>query len=819
MLDLKDFSFKESQNIFDLKGFLLKVAGYWKWIVACIIIFLFVAYQVNIRKEKVYSLSSLIVIREESSPLLTSNTSLIFNWGGVSDKVQTVIASLKSRNHNELVVAELEYYIDYLIKDKYNYIDAYGRVPFKVNIDKTKPQLLNQHISIKFISETEYELSVLFEEEEAKTISYVSENIESFPVEKTLFTKKYQVGEQVVLPFINWKLQLGDTPFDFIGKEYFVSFKNFNSVVAKYQNISASPNSKTGGSILKLELEGTNKKRIVEYLNTTVDMLRENQLESKNIFAVNTIRFIDSTLARLQDENTKTSSSLMDFMKDKNVYEISEQGEGMLMSRLVQYDVDKELVLRKIQYYKTLEYYLTSNSDFSKLPAPTVAGIDDENIKANVSKLIAFSVQQSKTTFGYKNQNTFKQLDSEMEAIKLVLLENISSAKAALDYDLRLINTKITDLEGSIRKMPSDKQEQAEILRKYNLEQQFLNIFLTKRSEAEIMKAASLSDVHFIDRAKDVGGGLIGPKTSINYIIAVFGGILIPILVLLIIFLLDSGIKNAEDVTRLSKVPIIGILSRKHKSKSNLAVFEQSKSALAETFRAVRSSLQFMYKKKNIVGSKTLMITSSISGEGKTFCSINLATVFALSEKKTVIVGLDFRKPKISENFKANKDLGVVNFLIGQKSIEEIIQPTEIPFLDVITSGPVPPNPSELILSDTMAVLFEELQKKYDYIILDTPPIGLVTDAMELVPYCDAILYVVRQNVTKKSMLSIINKKHKNGELPNVSLLLNGFENKTRYGYGYGYGYGEYGDSSGYYENPESNSWLRRIGSVFRKNK
>ncbi len=238
-----------------------------------------------------------------------------------------------------------------------------------------------------------------------------------------------------------------------------------------------------------------------------------------------------------------------------------------------------------------------------------------------------------------------------MEAIKLVLLENISSAKAALDYDLKLINAKITDLEGSIRKMPSDKQEQAEILRKYNLEQQFLNIFLTKRSEAEIMKAASLSDVHFIDRAKDVGGGLIGPKTSINYIIAVFGGILIPILVLLIVFLLDSGIKNAEDVTRLSKVPIIGILSRKHKSKSNLAVFEQSKSALAETFRAVRSSLQFMYKKKNIVGSKTLMITSSISGEGKTFCSINLATVFALSEKKTVILGLDFRKPKISENF------------------------------------------------------------------------------------------------------------------------------------------------------------------------
>src|SRR5690606_32174685 len=192
------------------------------------------------------------------------------------------------------------------------------------------------------------------------------------------------------------------------------------------------------------------------------------------------------------------------------------------------------------------------------------------------------------------------------------------------------------------------------------------------RSEAQIMKAANQSDVHFIDRAKDVGGGLIGPKTAINYILAIFLGILLPVLCLLVATLLDNSVKNTEDVVRLSKVSIIGVLPKKYGGKSNLAVFEHPKSALAESFRAVRSSLQFLYKKINVTGSKTLMITSSVSGEGKTFCSINLATVFALSEKKTVIVGLDLRKPKISGDFNINKEVGVVNYLIGQKSLEEI---------------------------------------------------------------------------------------------------------------------------------------------------
>jgi capsular exopolysaccharide synthesis family protein len=238
---------------------------------------------------------------------------------------------------------------------------------------------------------------------------------------------------------------------------------------------------------------------------------------------------------------------------------------------------------------------------------------------------------------------------------------------------------------------------------------------------------------------------------------------------------------------------------------------------LSESFRAIRSSLQFLYKQQNVDGAKTLMITSSVSGEGKTFCSINIATVFALSEKKTVIIGMDLRKPKLFEEFNLKNKVGVVNYLIKQKTVDEIINHTQIPYLDVVLSGPIPPNPSEMIMSDRMGVLIEELKKKYDYIILDTPPVGLVSDSLELVQYCDVTLYVVRQNFSKKGMITLLNNRVKRGELSNTSIILNGFENKAKYGaaYDYGYGYGNY--ANGYHEVDKPKTVFEKVVGVFRK--
>ena len=818
MLDLKDFSIFENQSTFDFKGFLLKIAGYWKWFLISLAICFFIAYQVNIRKEKIYGLETLISVKEESNPLFTSNTSLTFNWGGVSDEVQTITTTLQSRSHNELVVEKLQYYIDYLVQGEYNLIDAYGAVPFELELDKKKGQLTGALISITFVSESVYELKITFENSSVPLIHYADASRSTTNVVVGEFKKRFKVGQEVVLPFLNWRLNIKDNPGFYKGNEYFVRFNDFDGTVSNYKGIGVRADDK-GGSVLTLSMQGTNKARLVDYLNATVKMLIKRQLDSKNQFATNTIAFIDSTLVSMESQLKETGNELKSFRKDKNIIDV-EDGGVKFSDRILKYDVEKDEITRKIAYYNSLRSYLKSSVDYSKLPAPSVAGIEDPNIVVNVSKLIALSAQRSEMAYAVKSEKIFKDFDNQMLAVKNVLLENIVTAKQSLQYDLATVNSKIGASESVIKQLPEDQQELIKIKRKYDLSDNIYTTFLQKRSEADIVKAANLSDIHFIDPAKDVGGGLIGPKTSVNYVLALFLGILIPLIVVLIIFFINNSIQNTEELSNLTNIPLIGVIGV-NRDKTALAVYNKPKSALSESFRAIRSSLQFLYKKQNVDGAKTLMITSSVSGEGKTFCSINIATVFALSEKKTVIVGLDLRKPKLFEEFNLNNDKGVVNYLINESSVDEITNATEISFLDVILSGPIPPNPAELIISERLGDLMRELKQKYDYIILDSPPVGLVSDALELDQYCDVTLYIVRQNFSKKDMITLLNNRVKRGELKNTSIVLNGFENKakygTGYGYGYGYGYGNNTYAEGYHEKEPVVSTISKVVKWLKK--
>ena len=797
MLDIKDFSIFEAQSGFDFKGFLLKIGSYWKWFILSLLITFTIAYQVNIRKEKIYAMETLISVKEENNPLFTSTTSLVFNWGGTSDQVQTISTTLQSRSHNELVVDKLQYYISYLAQGKYNLVDAYGAVPFYVEIDKNKGQLAGSLIKIKFLSENEYEIRIPFAGNSVSMITYRDNSYSQTAVVPGDFVKRYKVGAPVSLPFLHWKLQIKDNPGLYTGNEYFVSFNDFDGTVSGYRGVNVRSDDK-GGSIITLGMQGANKARMVEYLNATVNMLIKSQLDGKNQFATNTIRFIDSTLVAMEAQLKETTNELKSFRSGKNIYDI-EEGGSKFSGQILEFDVKKDEITRKSAYYNSLKAYLKNSVDYSKLPAPSVAGIEDPNIVMNVSKLIALSTQRSEMAYAVKSEKIFKDFDNQMEAVKKVLLENIATAKEALQYDMAMVNSKINETESTIKQLPDDQQELIKIKRKYDLSDNIYSTFLQKRSEADIVKAANLSDIHFIDPAKDIGGGLIGPRTSVNYVLALFLGLLIPLLFVFTIFFINNSIQNTEDISKLTQIPLIGVIGLS-KEKTNLAVYDKPKSALSESFRAIRSSLQFLYKQQKLDGAKTLMITSSVSGEGKTFCTLNIATVFALSEKKTVIIGLDLRKPKLFDEFNLTNEVGVVNYLIKQKTVDEIINHTQIPFLDVITSGPIPPNPAEMIMSDGMKDLIEELKQKYDYIILDTPPVGLVSDALELAQYCDVTLYIVRQNFTKKDMITLLNNRVKRGELNNTSIILNGFQNKAKYGAGYGYGYG-YGYGSTTYAN------------------
>lgn len=616
MLDIKDFTILETQNSFDFKGFLAKLISYWKWFVLCLIITFTVAYQVNIRKEKIYGMETLIVVKDENNQLFSSNTSLVFNWGGTSDKVQTVITTLKSRSHNEIVVRNLQFYINYYKQGEYNLIDAYGETPFKVVIDENKGQLANQLLKIKFLNQNQFELSTTFENATADLYHYADNTTSSIRVPIGDFKRVFKINEKVELPFLSFKLTQDLMNLNNLKKEYFVKFSDFNATVASYKGVDVETDIK-GGSIIKIAKAGTNKARLVDFLNSTVKILKKRQLESKNQFATNTIQFIDSTLVDVERQMNEAEGELKNFRRDKNVYMLEGGGEA-LTSKLSEYDVQKDVVNRKLAYYNLLKNYLEKNNDYSKLPAPTVAGIEDPNIIANVSRLIELSKLRSEKAYMVKNEKMFQDFDVEMDAVKKVLLNNIASSKSALQIDLSVLSRNINTAEGTISQLPEQQQDLIKFTRKFNLKDNIYTTFLEKRAEADIIRASNLSDIEFIDPAKDVGNGLIGPKTGVNYILALLMGLGIPFVIVFIKTLLDNSINTTEDIEKLTKIPIIGVIG-KNVEIGNLAVFDKPKSAIAEAFRGIRSSLQFIYKKQKIQGSKIVMLTSSIGGEGKTF--------------------------------------------------------------------------------------------------------------------------------------------------------------------------------------------------------
>lgn len=808
----EEFEIEKIESTFDFKGFLLKLLSYWPLFLISLAIAFGIAYYINVRKLPVYRMQNLVTIKDDQNPFFTTNTSLTFNWGGTTDKVNTAITILESRSHNESVVERLQYYLNYQKDGKYKKIDAYKKTPFFVEVDTLKPQILGQEIHIQFKDSITFTVTSDFGEGGLKRLQvYDTKAILSRNFESGTFSQDFKLGEKIELPFFNGRLlpREGFTPRP--GVPYYLSFSNFDAAVKRYRiSILQQP---PGSSVLRLNMVGTNKAKLVDYLNTSVQVLQDNALERKNLFATKTIKFIDSMLQRKSEELLDVEDELNDFKNKSAVLSLESEG-AQLQARLNNLDIRKEGVEQKLNYYRVLEDYLINRKDYRSVPAPSVAGIKEGSIVSGVGKIVSLAQDRSKLEYSFKEgAPVFDDIDRQIDALKKVLLENITSSKGLINQELSTIIRDIARYEAEIRRLPKEQQDLFKIERRYNLSQGSYNLFLSKLSEANLVKAANVSDVLVIDSAKDTGGGQVGPNTQLNYILSVLYGFLIPFIFVFLRVFFDTKIHTVKDVERLSKIPMLGVVG-KNTTVGNLAVLERPKSAIAEAFRALRSSLQFIYKRQGIDGAKTVLVTSSVSGEGKTFTSINIASVFALSEKKTVLLGLDLRKPKIFDDFNINNSAGVVNYLINDLGLEGIIQKTQLDHFDIITSGPIPPNPSELLMGERMELLINELKSKYDYIILDSPPLGLVSDSLELIKFADATIYMVRQNYTKKGMFRHINDKYRRGEVSNVSFVLNFYEDKASYGYGYGYGYGKYGN--GYHEDGAKPSIWKKIKRFFK---
>ncbi|HEY9168674.1 MAG TPA: polysaccharide biosynthesis tyrosine autokinase [Lutibacter sp.] len=789
-----------SEQISNIKDYLFRILANWKWFVATIAIAFVIAYYINISTQRIYGLKTTIAVNEKQNPLFSSGTNIAFNWGGVSDKVESIRKALTSRSHNEKVIKRIHFYIDYLEDGRFRREDVYGETPFKLKLQPNQYQLLNTLIKIDFIGNDRFQLSVDFNDKETYILNnYKDETQIDFEGDKKPFSKVFLVDEYINLPFLKAQIETKNDAKNLKGQSFYIRLRSINQVASEYQNVRAAGLS--GTSLIELSLSGPNKNRLVDYLNETVIVLSELELEQKTNYARSTKEFIDAQFRNTSDSLKLIEDNIGRFKQENEIYQLSAEG-GEIFSQTLSLDKLQEQLGDRIAYFNNLENYIKTHTDFTNIPAPAIINIEDGSIAGMVGKLTELSIRKEKLSKEVTaNHPSLKSVEQEVETTRSVLLENLSSLKKETKITLNNSKNRLSNYNYELNKLPSKEQKLLNFQRKYSLTESNYVFLMQKRYEADIAIASTVSDISVLDTAKDTGQESILPRTEFNYMVALLLGTILPLFLIIAKEILDSRIHTTEDIEKISPIPVLGVVGN-NGADNNLAVFEKPKSGIAESFRALRSNIQFLFTRSTKDKCKTILVTSSVSGEGKTFISINMATVFALGGKKTILVGMDLRKPKIFENFEVSNEKGVVNYLIGEENIEVIIQKTKIPNLDVIVAGPVPPNPSELLISSATEEMLSNLKETYDYIILDTPPMGLVSDAVELLKYVDSTLYIVRQNYSQKGMLKMINEKYNKEEITNISMVLNDFTMKLRYGgygngYGYGYGYGKYANGYG----------------------
>lgn len=797
------FDFNEFSAL-DIKALLLKILSYWKWFIASILIAYFVTKYINGYQQRIYSLNSLITVKDEQNPIFSSSTNIAFNWGGPSDKVETIKTILQSRTHNEKVVQEMQYYIDYLKEGKYRMEDIYGKVPFRIVVDTTQFQLINTLIKLEFLSEEKLRMSIDYEDNPNRSLlNYHNSRRQVYTATDNTYSQEFTVGN-IKTDFLGINVQVFGKPQ--LDKAYFLRLKDFNATVGHYRGLQVST-AKKGTSLIELSLVGPNKTRIVDYLNTTVEVLAKDQIAAKIRYAVKTKQYIDTLFEDMSGNLKSIEKDLGDFKQQQNIYNLSAEGSA-IFSELLQLDAQERHYQDRLDYFKSLEAYIKSHESFdaNTVPVPAVLEMEDGKISKSIGALVTKSkLRKTLLQTVTPDYPPLKQLNADIELERSALLENLSMLHLETNKNLVRVKDRLNSNQFKLKKLPQKEQKLMSFERRYAITEQNYNYLKQKSYEAGTAIASNVSDIKVIDTAKDIGQGFFKPNRSFNTLIGFLLALVLPLVFILINEFFNNKIHTVEEVENNFKIPILGVVGTKVE-KSNLIVFKNPKSAMSEAYRALRSNVQFMLKRD--AKSHTLLVTSSISGEGKTLTAINLASVFALSGKKTILVGVDLRKPKIAEDFELKNKIGLVHYLINQKQPEEIIQKTKYENLDVILSGPVPPNPSELLMSGATANILDYLKEKYDYILLDAPPIGAVSDAQELFQYADTVLYVVRQGHTDKGLLKMIENKYKRGEVKDISYVLNDFTFSKRHGYGYGYG----GYGYGYY-NKEKIPFYKRIFS------
>ncbi len=812
--NIDNIPLKKNQDDIDIKAIVQKYIQYWKLIVLSVVILLGAAFLFNRYAKLEYKAKTALLLKDDNKSKSMGNEFIqslsIFNS---KTNIYNEIEVIKSYDLILQVIKEINYNVKYFMfteKTKRE-LEMYKESPFVVLIDTSHYQIIDMPFYVKVISDDKFELKVK-PSEKASLFDYKNDSIISSNAVVTELKKTYFFGEPIKCDNFSFKVLL-NTKFSLIPKVLGTDFKfSLNNPTAEADDFIknlAVKNISKDASVIEIEYTSNLAAKSVDFVNALTKSYIKKGLEEKNKTAIKTIDFIDSQLIEITDSLSSDEDNLENFRTQNNIMDITSQAE-------IVYDkysaIDKEKIIQNIKskYYIYLLDYLDKNQDFSDVISPTSLGIEDVSLAAQIKALNELYAERSLLSVSSTEKNPYYvTVNQQIIASRKTLHETVQNIVNLSKISLSDIKNRESLLTGDIQKLPKTDRELIGIQRKYTINNQIYTYLLEKRAESEIAKASSLSDrqvLYFARKAEQTY-----PKKKLNYIIGLILGLLIPISFLYLKDFFNTKIKDKKDIENNTSLPLLGIIAHK-KSATNLVVNEDRKSIVTETLRSIRTNLQFFAAEK---ANKTILVTSTVPGEGKTFCAINLASVIAISGKKTLLIGFDLRKPRIYQDFFINNDFGISSLLIGKAKLEDIIHHNVSENLDVISAGPIPPNPAELMDMPVLKDFFEKVKNLYDFIIIDTPPVGLVSDALHLLKFVDMSIYMVRQNFSQKSFIDYINEIVKTTNFPGLSIVMNDVKiKKSRFGYGnYGYGYG-----SGYYQDSEEDEkTMNKVMNNFKR--
>jgi tyrosine-protein kinase Etk/Wzc len=777
---------KGEEDSIDIKQIIANIINNWLLFVISIVICLCLAIlYARYSPEEWHVVSKILVQDEKNSPSsaiggsLNSDISSLFN---VKSSADNEVQILKSRSLITEVVKQMQLNVRTYINSGFKKIEIYNQSPFSTSIVYKADTLKNRYYDIIIIDKDTYE------------IRNSKDDIDI----------KVKFGERVILKQYDITLQKTNL-FSPRGK-YGISIESTDATIDGFMKGFTASLSDRQSTTIDLYIDYPQPEKGEAILNALMRQYLLSNLQNKVEIADSTMAFINKEIDIVFNGLNGTEKQFEQYKEENNIADITEQSKALVSSASDYYD---KLSQQSIQLtiISSLEKLLNNPKNKQLIPTSLVINTPDQSFGQSINAYNELLISRDKAGLSYTEDNPIIQnYNQQIDNARTNLLQSLNTYKNGLSIAKEQLQKQNGNFTGQLKQIPSKQRIYLDFQRQQQLKQDLYLFLLQKREETAISKTSTISSSRIIDYAKSEFSPF-KPKKAIIYLLGVLIGLIIPGVYLFIKELLNIRINSKSDIEKVTLAPIIGEISH-NKENVNIVVTGNSRSLISEHFRSLRTNLQYVIDTSK---SNVFLFTSSMSGEGKSFISLNLGNALALTGKKVVFMEMDLRKPKLSENMGLDNNNGFTNYIVSKETdYKKIIKHS--PFTEncyLISSGPIPPNPSELLINDRVETLIKDLKRDFDYVIIDCAPVGLVSDALLLEKFADITFYVVRQNYTYKSQLNIVNDLRNNKKVKNLYLLINDIKPQEAGGYGgygSGYGYGGYAED----EKKSKFSWLKK---------